>query len=615
MSDDKISFEEMQERLARAETTLGALRRGEVDIVVGSTEPLVVRFKPLVDEKERLRTLLNIVRRINQLIIHEDEPQRLLQSAVDCLCERGLFLAARIVQIDESGKTVLSVESGEIVLKGVRGVSEVRSQFPCLTKVAESSGPMVIAEPIPACDECGVAGCLDNRCLIGVPLHHAGEVFGALMISAPRFMEKETDAHKLCGEIGGDLGFAMFRIRKAVAHKRVSEENAALQEQLQQTQKVEAIGRLAGGVAHDFNNMLSIILGYGENLLNQLHHGDPLREDVEEIVDAGKRSAMLTHQLLAFSRKQTLQPEVLDLNDVVRNLGKMLHRLIGEDIELKTHISSDLARVMADPGQIEQVIMNLAVNARDAMPTGGKLIIETANVALDEAYARHHVNVKPGKYVLLAVTDTGCGIEKDVLSQVFDPFFTTKEKGKGTGMGLSTVYGIVKQSSGNVWVYSEPGKGTTFKIYLPQTDAEPEMREGAAEKEKIKGGGEYILVVEDDAPLRRLCDRMLSGLGYRVTLAANGGEALLLMEEKGLKPDLVITDVIMPEMSGAVLVDRLRRNRPDLKVIYMSGYTDNAIVYHGVLDPGTPFIQKPFTFRDIAEKVQAVLRGEAPDEA
>ena len=397
--------------------------------------------------------------------------------------------------------------------------------------------------------------------------------------------------------------------RGAVAAFLDVTEQKTLEKQLFQAQKVEAIGNLAGGIAHDFNNMLSIIIGYGENIFEKLHPGDPLREDVKEILEAGRRSAALTRQLLAFSRKQTLQPEVLDLNVLLNDLEKMLARLIGEDIELEMKLSKNLHRVLADPGQIEQVIMNLAVNSRDAMPDGGSLIIETVNTELDEVYASNHVSVTPGKYVMLTMTDNGSGMDKETLSQIFEPFFTTKEKEKGTGLGLSTVYGIVKQSGGNIWAYSEPGMGTTFKIYLPRTEAEPELKVKAAGKEERKGGGEHILVVEDDASLRRLCSRILLNGGYRITLAANGGEALLEVEEKGLRPDLVVTDVVMPGMSGKVLVDRLRKTMPELKVLYMSGYTDNAIVHHGVLDPGTPFIQKPFNTRDFGAKVQDVLRG------
>ncbi|MBW1778205.1 MAG: PAS domain S-box protein [Deltaproteobacteria bacterium] len=343
--------------------------------------------------------------------------------------------------------------------------------------------------------------------------------------------------------------------RDITEHLRLSQEQARLQEQLQQAQKLESVGRLAGGMAHDFNNMLSVILGYGEDLVHQLHPKDPLREEAKAIVEAGKRSAALTRQLLAFSRKQPLQPEVLDLNTLVRNLAKMLQRLIGEDIELELSLSDEINRAMADPGQIEQVILNLAVNARDAMPGGGNLTIETVNVELDETYAQAHVDVHPGKYVMLAVSDNGRGMDKETLARAFEPFFSTKEKGKGTGLGLSTVYGIVKQSGGNIQAYSESGRGTTFKIYLPQTEAIQESKTDAVEKEATTGGGEHVLVVEDEESLRKLMEAVLSRLGYTVTLAANGGEALLLVEEKGLKPDLILTDVVMPNISGKELVD------------------------------------------------------------
>ncbi len=383
-----------------------------------------------------------------------------------------------------------------------------------------------------------------------------------------------------------------------------------LEAQLHQSQKLESIGQLAGGVAHDFNNILNVILGYGELVLNKLHHGDPMREEVLQIVEAGRRSMSLTQQLLAFSRKQILQPKILNINESLKAIEGMLRRLIGEDIELTLALAEDLSYVKADQGQIEQIIMNLAVNARDAMPYGGKLIIETTNVVLDESYAQNHAGAEPGDYVMIAVTDTGRGMDRETLSRIFEPFFTTKEKEKGTGLGLATVYGIVKQSGGNIWVYSEPEKGTTFKIYLPAALYEPQLEEKQTDKVAgHKGGGEHIMIVEDEPALRGLFEIMLTELGYRVTVAANGGEALLLVEEKGLKLDLVITDVIMPIMSGAVLIERLRRNQPDIKALYMSGYTDNAIVHHGVLDTGTPFIQKPFNLKDLAVKIERLLRA------
>lgn len=423
------------------------------------------------------------------------------------------------------------------------------------------------------------------------------------------FYTEDTTISPVKNSSGQIVSFVAVK-RDVTEHLRISQEQVRLQEQLQQAQKMESIGRLAGGVAHDFNNMLSIILGYGDIIYQKLLPGDPLREEVEEILKAGRRSADLTRQLLAFSRKQTLQPEVLDINKVIRNIEKMLRRLIGEDIELDISLSRNLSHVKVDPGQIEQVIMNLAVNARDAMHMGGKLIIETNEVELDETYAQNHPGVSQGKYVMLAISDTGCGMDKEVLAQIFDPFFTTKERGKGTGLGLATVYGIVKQSGGNIWVYSEPGHGSTFKIYLPATGDQPAAIAGeVAAKEESFGRGERILVVEDEAALRGLLEAVLARWGYKVTLAANGGEALLMVEEKGLNPDLVITDMVMPGMSGSVLVERLRRNQPNIKVLFMSGYTDNAVVHHGVLNQETPFIQKPFTLRDIVEKVRTVLQG------
>ncbi len=390
--------------------------------------------------------------------------------------------------------------------------------------------------------------------------------------------------------------------RDITERRKVDEEREKLEAQLIQTQRIEAIGRLAGGVAHDFNNMLGIILGYGELLLARLEKDDPLREDVEAIVDAGKRSGVLTGQLLAFSRQQTLQAEVVDLGDVVKAVEKMLRSLIREDIELKLILRDGLAPVMADAGQIQQVVVNLVINARDAMPNGGELIIETESVTLDETYATSHPSVVPGDYVMLAVTDTGHGMEKEVLDRIFEPFYTTKEKGKGTGLGLATAYGIVKQSGGLIYAYSEPERGTTFKIYLPQTRSKPGAEDGRAAEVK-KGEGQLVLVVEDEAPLRKLMEEMLVKLGYRVSLAADANEAISLIEDDGLEPDLLMTDVIMPGMDGAALVKRLRQKHPALDVLYMSGYTPNAVIEQGVLDQGTFFIEKPINLDSLARRV------------
>jgi PAS domain S-box-containing protein len=399
--------------------------------------------------------------------------------------------------------------------------------------------------------------------------------------------------------------------RDLTPRREAEKELAATQEQLRQSQKLEAIGRLAGGIAHDFNNMLGAIIGYSDVILRDLRNEDPIARDIEQIKKAADRAAALTKQLLAFSRKQVLEPRVINLNSVVTGIEKMLRRLIGEDIGFSTGLAQGLWHVRADPGQIEQVIMNLAVNARDAMPAGGQLTIETVNVELDEQYARNHVAVTPGPHVMLAVSDTGCGMDEKIRARLFEPFFTTKEQGKGTGLGLSTVYGIVKQSGGNIWVYSEPGKGTTFKVYFPRVRADTEAIPAKQPEREPHRGTETVLVAEDEEVLRRLVSRILSILGYEVLEASNGGEALIACQKHKGPIHLLVTDVVMPGMSGRELSRRLTETRPDLKVLYTSGYTDNAIVHHGVLDPGTAFIQKPFSASGLAAKVREMLdKGE-----
>ncbi len=381
------------------------------------------------------------------------------------------------------------------------------------------------------------------------------------------------------------------------------------EEQLRQSQKVEAIGRLAGGVAHDFNNLLTVITGYCELLLARLSSDEPMRKEIEQIRKAGERAASLTRQLLAFGRKQILEPKVLDLNSSARDMEKMLKRLIGEDIDLRIAPAPDLRRVKADPGQIEQVLMNLAINARDAMPKGGNLTIETANLELDEAYASRHVGVRPGSYVMLAVSDNGCGMDKEIMARIFEPFFTTKGPGKGTGLGLSTAYGIVKQSGGNIWAYSEPGRGTTFKIYLPQVEEAVVRPRSRRQPTKVSRGSETILLAEDEPELRGLTRRILEMKGYTIIVAGDGTEALEICGRHEGSIHLMLSDVVMPKMSGRELAERLATTRPDMKVLYMSGYTDDAIVHHGILEPGTSFIQKPFTPDSLVRKVREVLDG------
>ena len=386
-------------------------------------------------------------------------------------------------------------------------------------------------------------------------------------------------------------------------------ERRALEQQLRQSQKMEAVGRLAGGVAHDFNNLLMVISGYSEFLLDRLGPDPALRGPAQEIASAAVRATSLTRQLLAFSRKQMLAPKILDLNSVVTENLKMLNRMIGEDIELMMVPAADLGTVRADAGQIEQVIMNLAVNARDAMPAGGKLTIETSNVSLDEDYARFHAPLRPGNYVMLAISDTGAGMDSETQSHIFEPFFTTKGP-KGTGLGLSTVYGIVKQSGGYIWVYSEAGKGTTFKVYLPRvadTVEAPAQVAIPAESTATEPGTETVLLVEDETNLRYLARQFLEKQGYRVVEAADGAAAMQIAVAHEGMIHLLLTDVIMPGMNGRELAQRISEIRPNVKVLYMSGYTENVIGSNGTLDAGVRLLQKPFTLRDLKSKVREVL--------
>jgi len=394
--------------------------------------------------------------------------------------------------------------------------------------------------------------------------------------------------------------------RVVLAIGRDVTEYRSLERQLRQAQKMEAVGRLAGGVAHDFNNVLTAIFGYADLVMEDLPADSPSRQDLEEVRKAAQRASALTRQLLAFSRQQVLAPVVLSLNDLVEDIDKMLRRMIGEDVELGLKLTENLGNVRADPGQIQQVLLNLVVNARDAMPKGGRLLIETANADLTEAYAEQHQPVIPGPYVRLAVSDTGMGMTPEIVGRIFEPFFTTKEKGKGTGLGLSTVYGIVKQSSGYVWVYSEPGRGTTFKVYLPRVDAPADAR-GPVREAGTLTGNETVLLAEDDESLRRLAKGLLEKLGYRVLEAENAAQALALAGSHKGPIHLLVSDVVMPGASGRELARRLAESRPDTKVLYMSGYTDDAIVHHGMLEPGLSFLQKPFTPGGLARKVREML--------
>ena len=394
--------------------------------------------------------------------------------------------------------------------------------------------------------------------------------------------------------------------RDVTERTRSEEELRRMEAQLLQTQKMEAIGKLAGGVAHDFNNLLSVILGISALLLEQLEPDHPMRADIAEITQSGERAARLTRQLLAFSRRQILDPRVLDLNDVIASIDRMLLRVIGEDIDFEVLPAPHLQRVRVDPGQMEQVIMNLVVNARDAMPHGGALTMHTANIELDEAFAREHIGVIPGPHVMLAITDTGVGMDDVTQARVFEPFFTTKGTGKGTGLGLSTVFGIVKQSGGTIWLDSVPGQGTTFRLYFPVTVEGPQPARPPSTA-PVSRGNETILLVEDDANVRAVVRTILTSRGYDVIDTVDAAEAVTICRDTKKPIHLLLTDVVMPRLSGRELAARIVELRPTIKVLYMSGYAEDTIVHHGVIDEGIAFLQKPITPSALAQKVRQVL--------
>ncbi|MCS6829910.1 MAG: PAS domain S-box protein [bacterium] len=387
-------------------------------------------------------------------------------------------------------------------------------------------------------------------------------------------------------------------------------ESRRLREQLTQSSKLESLGRLAGGVAHDFNNLLTVIQSYAEMMQAILSDEHPAAAYVEQILKASEQASNLTNQMLAFARRRIISPQVFNLNELVYETDAFLRRLLPENIQIALALSPDLWQVHADPSQIEQVILNLAINARDAMPAGGVLTIETANVALDETYVARHAEMQVGEYVMLAVSDTGVGMDERTLAMVFEPFFTTKEVGKGTGLGLSTCYGIVKQAGGSIWVYSEPGKGTTFKVYLPRVKDAPTPLPERLERREVQGGYETVLVVEDNDAVREVAIAALQAQGYRVLQAADGDEALRLVQSLAEPVHLLLTDVVMPGMSGTVLAVKLREQYPHLKVLYTSGYTENVIVHHGVLEEGIAFLPKPYRPADLARRVREVLDSE-----
>ena len=429
-------------------------------------------------------------------------------------------------------------------------------------------------------------------------------------------MRHKNGTWRLMESTANTVRDAQGNVQTLIIVNRDITERRHLEEQFRQSQKMEAVGRLSGGVAHDFNNLLGVIIGYAEFLQERIETANPLRGSVEEILNAGKRAASLTRQLLAFSRQQVLDPKVLDLKVVVTDMEKLLRRLIGEDIELTTSLDPELGKVKADQGQLEQVVMNLAVNARDAMPQGGKLKIRVENTVLDQDYVRRYpYPVQPGPYVLLMVTDTGVGMDAETKARAFEPFFTTKEKGKGTGLGLSTVYGVVKQSGGYIDVESALGQGTTFKIFLPRVHEQARVERQHAEAPPKANGDEVILIAEDETSLRTLTSTTLELSGYKVLQAKDGLEALEVSRKYSGAIDLLLTDIVMPGMGGRALAEELGRERKDIRIVYMSGYTGQAVGSQGPVEPGSLYLHKPFTRQALTQKIREALDSQVPASA
>jgi PAS domain S-box-containing protein len=534
-----------------------------------------------------LTTILRAIRNFTVVSVPCDgmmislyEPEKETRRAVYCWADGIELNPASVANIPvKNGMTGRAIKTGSIVID-----NEFHKTTDNLVKIGNLDD-----ESVP-------------KSALSAPMAVMGRVVGCIEIQSydeGAYSQEHVTAMRMAANLAAN----------AVENVDLIQREREKAEQLRQSQKMEAVGQLAGGVAHDFNNLLTAITGYSDLSLRKIEPEHPLRRNLEEINKAGTRAASLTRQLLAFSRKQMLQAEVLDLNAVVADMDKMLRRLIGEDIDLVTLLDPTIHPIKADPGQIEQVLLNLAVNARDAMPTGGKLTVETGQKYLDESYAKSHVAVKAGIYIMLAVSDNGTGMDEDTKRRIFEPFFTTKEVGKGTGLGLSTVYGIVKQTGGNIWVYTELGKGTTFKVYLPVAEEVVSDTGLKPSSQEIPQGRETILLVEDEEMVRNLTTEVLQTCGYEVLSAANGEQACEISQTFQGNIDLMITDVVMPQMGGRDLAEYLAATRPNTSVLYMSGYTDDAIVRHGVLDKNMPFLQKPFSPDSLARKVKEVLEG------
>jgi signal transduction histidine kinase/CheY-like chemotaxis protein len=552
--------------------------------------------------RARLEALLDVGREVSRI-----QPPASLLERIATTCGRLLQTDSVGIRLVDGDELVVAYASGGA--REVMATPRLRIGESLSGLVAASGETLVLGDPaadprlLPA--HRAAIERLGYRALIAVPIKAGERIAGVLSVQTRRRLGFSEEDIEVVTAFAGQVGVALHNNRLYEELQHAYRELTLTQDQLLQSQKMEAIGRLAGGIAHDFNNLLTVIAGQTYMLRSQTGAG-PVREGVERIEATAERAAELIRQLLAFSRKQVLQPGVLRLNAIVESMVPMLTRVIGEDVELSTRLAPRLLHVKADPTQIEQVIMNLAVNARDAMPEGGQLTLETGNVTVEGPHAAQHPDVAPGAYVMLAVTDTGTGMDAETRRRLFEPFYTTKEPGKGTGLGLATVYGIVKQSGGHIWVASEPGKGARFTIYLPAV-AEAADAPVSAPPDDVPGGHETILVVEDEGEVRALVREILQERGYEVVEASGPREALHLAADASRRLDLLLTDVVMPQMTGPALADLLTAEQPAMPVLFMSGYADSAVVEHGVLQTGRAYLQKPFTPMQLARVVRRVL--------
>lgn len=583
------------------------IENGNVVQVRGSFQDITER-KHAEQRIEHLNRVLRALRDVNKLTVRERDLDTLIREGCRLLVQNRGYASALIVLTDKNDRPDSWAGAGMAASSEPLNSMFERGELPPCCDRARSAGEVVLIDDRHSvCGKCPVAEGYAETHSLCVRLTHENAAFGYLAVALDHNLSADDEERGLFAEMAGDLAYALNVLQMETARKASERKRELLEGQLIQAQKMESVGRLAGGVAHDYNNMLSVIIGYAELAMEKVDPNDPLYADLVEILSAAKRSTNITRQLLAFARQQTIAPIVLDLNDTVESMLKMLRRLIGEDIDLAWLPGADVWPVKIDPAQVDQILANLCVNARDAIAGVGKVTIETKNSSFDEAYCADHKGFAPGEYVLLAVSDDGRGIAPETLDKIFEPFFTTKGLGKGTGLGLATVYGIVKQNNGFINVYSEPENGTTIKIYLPRHTGQTVAAHPEIAEESPSSRGETVLLVEDDGSILKLGRTILESLGYTVLTAATPGEAMHLAKKHAGEIHLLVTDVVMPEMNGRDLANQLQSLCPDLKVLFMSGYTANVIAHRGVLEEGVCFMPKPFSQKDLAVKVREAL--------